>query len=92
MSAQVGLTLLLVLGYREAETVFREPLLLGAVVGGGLGHSRSGSIPKASEAGMSWQVTVTLSSGQGYMLTLSSWPGTLQSPGSRPESLTRPSL
>lgn len=61
----MGLALPLVLGYREAETVFREPLLLGTMVGGGLGHPRSGPIPKASEAGMSWDVTATVSSGQG---------------------------
>lgn len=61
----MGLALLLVLDYRGAETVFTEPLLLGTVVGGDWGIPGLAPSPKPSEAGMSGQATVTVSSGQG---------------------------
>ena len=43
--------LLLVLDYREAETVFTEPLLLGTVVGGDWGTPGLAASPKPQRLG-----------------------------------------
>lgn len=69
----MGLALLLVLDYREAETVFTEPLLLGTVVGG----AGAFQVWPHPESLRGWDVRASHSHGLqrpgACMLTLSSW-------------------